>query len=782
MKKILLIITLFYSISSFCQQNFDSLSHVNFVTSHDTYLNDVWGHVDALGNEYALVGARKGTSIVDVTNPSNPVEIYWEAGDESIWRDVNTWQNYAFVTTEAESGLLIIDMNSLPNASGITSTFYSGTLGNEWQSAHTLFIDSAGYAYIFGANRGNGGVIILDIHTDPMNPIEVGTFDDWYCHDGYVLGDTMYLAHISEGFMSIVDISDKANPILLGTKTTHNTFTHNIWTSPDGQFGFSTDEVSGAFIGSYDLSDPTNIIELDLIQSSPGKGVIPHNVHYMNEYLIASYYSDGVTIFDASRPANLVQIANFDTYPTQTKGFDGTWASYPFLPSGIVLAADITEGLFIAKPTYKRASFLEGNVKNAEDTTPLSNVEIGFTNKDYTEFSKTNGDYATGLSGDGQFQVVFNKVGFYPQIIDVNLIAGQVTVLNVNLAPIPKFNFKVTVKDKATNQVLLDAHVELKSSLTTDEILTNGLGEANFQLYYEESYNVIVGKWGYKTTCFEQIINQNTGEIIILLEKGIYDDFSFDFGWTSSSTVGTTSGLWERAIPFESETNSAPDFDSEFDCGSKAFVTGNIENSISEMNEVASGEVTLYSPIFDLSADTNPFLHYDRWFFNYHGPIPPFDDSLKIFISNGDSTVLLDSQASDLSAFFTWNKKSFRLKDFIALSQNMQLIVKTSDLDPKVNITEAGIDNFFIDSIDHFAPIAPPIDSGEFVIYPNPVQDKITILNGEIGEFWTFYDLNGKELLSKKMLDNVLEFDLSHFQAGIYFLKSTQGVYKILKN
>ena len=43
--------------------------------SHLTYSGgqtcaNIWGYVDSLGNEYALVGASNGLSIVNVTNPS----------------------------------------------------------------------------------------------------------------------------------------------------------------------------------------------------------------------------------------------------------------------------------------------------------------------------------------------------------------------------------------------------------------------------------------------------------------------------------------------------------------------------------------------------------------------------------------------------------------------------------------------------------------------------------------------------------------------------------------
>ncbi|MBM3423947.1 MAG: hypothetical protein FJY06_00455 [Bacteroidetes bacterium] len=88
MKKVLLIayvlITSWYLNA---QLNVDSLSHINYQQLHGANLNDVWGYEDELGNEYAIVGTSKGTSIVDITNPTSPVEVFWYPGSESIWRD-----------------------------------------------------------------------------------------------------------------------------------------------------------------------------------------------------------------------------------------------------------------------------------------------------------------------------------------------------------------------------------------------------------------------------------------------------------------------------------------------------------------------------------------------------------------------------------------------------------------------------------------------------------------------------------------------------------------------
>jgi choice-of-anchor B domain-containing protein len=783
MKSFSFIIVLFTVKLSFSQfnpsLNFDSLSHLNYVQLHNTYLNDVWGHVDELGNEYALVGARKGTSIVNVSNPSNPVEVYWEPGEESIWRDINTWQNFAYVTTEAESGLLILDLNSLPNTAGITSTYYTGPIGNEWQSAHSLYIDSAGYAYIFGANRGNGGVIILDIHTDPMNPIEVGVFDDWYCHDGYAQNDTMYLAHISDGFISIVDITDRSNPVLLGTKTTHNTFSHNIWTTEDGKYAFTTDEVSGAFVGSYDITDPTNIVELDLIQNSPGSGVIPHNVHYMDSFLVTSYYSDGVVVFDASRPHNLIKVGEFDTYPTQTPDFDGCWASYPFLPSGIILAADITEGLYISNPTYIHAAYLEGEVRNQFTNDLLSNVKITIEGNEHIEYSKNDGKFATGIVGSQLKNVTFSKVGFYPKTLPINFIESQVSNLNVYLEPILLFPVKIKVISSQTNAPIIGADVRLKSTLTAHETQTNGLGEADFSLFYQEEYEILIGKWTFKTKCLNQLIDETTGELIFTLDKGIEDDFTFDNGWTSFSSEALQ-GFWVRGEPNATSTNTAPGIDSEFDCGEYAFVTGNDPNLNPDFDEVKKGAVFLYSPVFDLSDGITPYLHYERWFYNDYGPLL-IDDTLEIFVSNGITRTRIDYQAKEESTFFKWNKKSFYLPDYIELTSSMQIQIEVSDYDPNINITEAGFDNFFMDSMNHFNSIEEE-NLSNLKIFPNPVNTNLTILNTKPNEQWNLFDLQGKLVFNTFSTQNKLEIELSHINNGIYFLKSENFVFKLVKN
>ena len=54
--------------------------------------SDIWGWHDGGGNEYALVGLKDGFSVVDISNPSNPIEKIYIPDINSTWRDIKTWR------------------------------------------------------------------------------------------------------------------------------------------------------------------------------------------------------------------------------------------------------------------------------------------------------------------------------------------------------------------------------------------------------------------------------------------------------------------------------------------------------------------------------------------------------------------------------------------------------------------------------------------------------------------------------------------------------------------
>ena len=747
------------------QLNIDSLSHIDYQLLHQANLNDVWGYVDELGNEYAIVGTSKGTSIVNITDGANPQEVFWLAGTESIWRDPCVYGNYAYVTTEAEDGLLIIDLSPLPQSTNLPTSLYTGPSSNPWQSAHTCFTSPNGYGYIFGANRGNGGVIMLDLQSNPMNPVEVGTYDPYYVHDGFERNDTLYIGHIYDGFFSIVDVTDKANPLLIGTKTTPNSFTHNVWPSANGQVVYTTDEISGAYIAAYDITDGLNITELDRVQSTANSFVIPHNVHVRGEYLVTSYYSDGVIIHDATYPYNLIKVGNYDTYIGQTPGFDGCWGVYPFFPSGKAVAADITKGLYVLGMNYNKACYLEGTVTDAVSGQSLSNVSVQLSSAVMLEKTNQVGFYATGTAISGIYTVSFSKAGYYPMSLSVSLINGALTTINVPLIPIAPFTVQVNVLEYGTNNPISDAQLRFAHPLIDHNGITNGLGVEDFVMYYQESYRLTVGKWGYTTFCIDTLVTEFTNILTVYLVPGYYDDFEFDFGWSVSGNA--TAGMWERGVP-NPTNNTVPAIDAEWDCGKSAFVTGNDVGLNPDNDDVDEGFTQLLSPQMDLSSYATPYINFAHSFFCYHGP-GTFDDTMSIYLLNGTTSVLLQQVIGPQGDLMEFNYFSFPVSGLLPLTNAMQLQIVISDFSPNVNITEAGFDHFTVTN----QPTANVnnIQVDEWTIYPNPTAESLFV-NGlkAIGD-WTIFGTNGQVLVQGSTQDLNLEVPVESLKSGMYFLR-----------
>ena len=760
--------------NAFSQAQLDFVSNIDYQQLHDAELNDVWGYVDEVGNEYAVIGTTKGTSIVDVTDPVNPQEIFWLDGAQSIWRDPKVFGNYAYVTTEEEVGMTIIDLSPLPASASLSSTVFMGEGSITWESAHNCFIDESGFLYVFGANYGEGGAIIYDVNTTPMAPEEVGIFDNWYVHDGFARNDTLYLAHVNDGFLSLVDISDKSNPILLGTKITSNSFTHNIWPSDDGQVVYTTDELPNSFVTSYDITDPTNIVELDRIQSSPGADVIPHNTFVVNDYLVTSYYVDGIIIHDATYPYNLIEVASYDTYPGQTPTYDGCWGVYPYLPSGNILAADMTEGFFVLSPNYEKAAYLEGTVTDFSNASPLNNVSIEIVSSDQDENTNTSGFYASGMADAGSYDVNYSKVGYFPQTVTVSLTQGVVTNQDIQLVPIEQFDVTIKVMDGTGNPVT-DAQISLNHPLIGYDGVTNGIGEESFNLFYQESYELIVGKWGYYTVCSNPIINTATGVIDITLEVGYYDDFSFDFGWTVTGNAET--GEWERGIP-NPTTNTVMGADVAGDCGSMAYVTGNKINVDPDYDDVDNGITILTSPQMDLTQYTTPAFRFNYAFFCNHGP-ELIDDTLSFMISNGSDNEIFHQVLPPQGDPMVFEEYFLIIpqQSSIAITNSMTFKVFVSDLEPHVNITEAAIDFFRVE--DAWGIEETNLDA--FTIFPNPASESAVIKGASVGSFYTFISPTGVVLSSGIIQSESHSVELKNMSSGFYFVRIDGVQKKIIK-
>jgi choice-of-anchor B domain-containing protein len=333
----------------------------NTLANNGNQYNDIWGYVDCQGNEYALMGSREYIHIFDVTNPANPVELDRFADnsqDNTTWRDLKTFQTYAYtVCDNCNEGMQVFDLSALPGGDVVKVA----DITNPFTRAHNLYIEqNTGYLYAVGTNAGGNRLVVFDVGANPANPPLVANvpMPGGYAHDLFVKGSTAYCFHGTNG-LYVYDVSNPNNLQVLGTLDGYpqEGYNHSGWLNQSGTHLVFADETHDKSVKIADVTDLTDITVTDLFRSTllapAHTASIVHNQLILGDYLFCSYYHDGVQVYDISNPNDVVNVAYYDTYPANTNynGFQGCWGVYPFLPSGNIIASDMSNGLFVLELT-----------------------------------------------------------------------------------------------------------------------------------------------------------------------------------------------------------------------------------------------------------------------------------------------------------------------------------------------------------------------------------------------------------------------------------------------
>src|SRR5262245_64775179 len=85
-----------------------------FLANHDLHApySGMWGYVAPNQKEYALLGTTTGIAVIDCTVGTAPVERAYFPWASSTWREARTYRTYAYVTTEAAAGPMVIDLTN----------------------------------------------------------------------------------------------------------------------------------------------------------------------------------------------------------------------------------------------------------------------------------------------------------------------------------------------------------------------------------------------------------------------------------------------------------------------------------------------------------------------------------------------------------------------------------------------------------------------------------------------------------------------------------------------
>lgn len=340
-----------------------NIAEINAPPSLDHFrYNDVWGY-EKNGREYAFLGSTMGVHFFDITDSTQIDYVDFVPGRVGpiVHHEFNNYRNYLYIISdEGSASLQIVDLQYLPDSVHVVYDDDSLII-----RSHEIHIDTAMQKmYLFGIHSDllSPGVpvgypaMILDI-SNPANPQYLSMFTHniiTYIHDGFVKNDTAFFNCAYNG-LYYGYMGDPQNPVELDVMPFYldQGYNHSGWLTPDGRHYVMMDETQGMRIKMIDMQPGLNFFTVcGLFEAGVDSLQTAHNPHIKGNYLFASYYQDGVRLFDLTDACNPVEVAWYDTWPgdAQLNEYRGAWGVYAFLPSGKVLVSDMQTGLYVLRP------------------------------------------------------------------------------------------------------------------------------------------------------------------------------------------------------------------------------------------------------------------------------------------------------------------------------------------------------------------------------------------------------------------------------------------------
>lgn len=465
MKKQLLFVAFVVSfIAGFAQTtypayNMSLLSHINpetvpVVGSADgRKYSGCWGWYQASKNkEYAIVGTSTKTYFIDITNPYNPQikDSVMGRSPACTWRELKTYQNYCYVASDVctPNSFQIIDMQYLPDS--VHVVYDDTTL---FERSHTIWIDG-NKLYAHGFTPTGSGAINLRVYSlqNPAAPSLIRTLrDDYpsigYVHDAYTRNDTVYASCAGQG-LNIFKLTSSNTFTLLGSISGYNNagYNHSSYLTPNGKTLVFCDETPSKSIKVLDVTNPSNLNIVAFTKPNNNPEFVAHNPYvYSNKWVFVSCYQDGLLLYDISTPSNPILKGFFDTYPVGGANagnnyggtsYRGNWGCYPYFPSGVILACDMQNGIFLLEANSLLGTTIGVNELNQTLQASIypnpatEKIQISLIEKE----AKTYTVEITNVLG----QIVYNEENFndcsFPvtfKIIDVSLLTNGTYVVTL---------------------------------------------------------------------------------------------------------------------------------------------------------------------------------------------------------------------------------------------------------------------------------------------------------------------------------------------------------------
>jgi choice-of-anchor B domain-containing protein len=625
---------------------------LNTINAASSSGNDCWGYVSPSGREYALMCVNNGMAVYEVTDPVNAAQKAWIPGVSSLWRDVKTYDKYAYVVSEGGGGIQVVDLASIDAGSAVLVN--TVTTGGTAASHNVAIDEDSGFLYRCGG--GANGLRFYDL-SNPSTPVFVGQWSDVYVHDAQIVTYTTgpYAGrqvafccggqnggNVNTG-LYIVDVTNKAAPALMGSIVYPNgRYSHQGWLTEDRAFFLLGDELDEGATQSLTTTYVFNVQNLsapalvgDFKNATPA---ITHNCYTHQRKMFAANYRSGLRVFNVTSPgsvSSVVETAYFDTYPGDDAAqFNGLWSVYPYFPSGTIIGSDLERGLFVWRLGGPVATFsLVGTAPELVDPAGGTTVDV------------------TIAAGVGQqLDLASAKM-----LVDFN---GQTA--EAPLAPLGNGVYRATF-------------------MPTD---------CGFEVAYRFSVKNVQGD-EVQTGVYTAL---SAAGVVTIAETG----FEAADGWSGGQAGDTaTTGQWVRVDP--NATTAQPEDDHSVP-GTICWITGNAAaGAAAGTADVDGGYTTLVSPAYDMSSLVDPSIEYWYWYSNNLGAAPG-EDVMPVEISGDDGAtwVLVENIATNDNA---WTKAIVRVADFVTPGAAVRIRFRAQDLGAG-SLVEAGIDDVRVFDLD----------------------------------------------------------------------------------
>ncbi len=307
------------------------LEEIHYLSSQSSTL-DTSRDLHIVGNLAYIANGFSGLSIVDISNPNNPILLGSRdtPGDAS---GIDVEGNYAYIA-DYTSGLQIIDVSN-PNNPTMAGS-YEGSV-----SPRTLDVEG-NFAYLAGSS---GGLKIVDV-SDPYNPTLAGIYGA-SANGIQTVGNLTYVASPTSG-LQIIDVSNSSATTLTGSYDLTTAYNVRVL----GNLAYIADINFGLYI--IDVSDPTDPTlagSYRLRSGAFGLDVSGHYAYITNDV-------DNLQVFDVSNPSA----------PTLIGTYFGKRLSEVSVIGNFIYSVEFSFGLTILEETLQ----LSGTPK----TTDIGNYEL----------------------------------------------------------------------------------------------------------------------------------------------------------------------------------------------------------------------------------------------------------------------------------------------------------------------------------------------------------------------------------------------------------------------